>query len=76
MEKLHLGADDKRQFTGFLKGYVAVVLGAILFFSSIETLLAFYYRSVPEMSFVAFGAMVTSIVLALVAYGRTMLRYG
>ncbi|MEO8883318.1 MAG: hypothetical protein ABI377_07920 [Devosia sp.] len=76
MEEIHLGADDKLAFTRFLKGTVVRGFAFLVVLSLAVFLLTFYYRSVPEVSLVAFGAMATSIVVGLVAYGRTMLKVG
>lgn len=76
MEKSHLGGDDKRAFTNFLRSAAVWVFAFLVLLSSEVSLLTFYYRNVPEFSLVAFGAMATSVVLGLVAYGRTMLKVG
>jgi hypothetical protein len=73
---MHLGADDKRAFTSFLKGAAIWSFFFLLLLSIAVSALTFFYRSVPELSLVAFGLMATIVVLGMVVYGRTMLRAG
>jgi len=73
---MHLGVEDKRSFTRFLKQFASGSFALVIVLALMEFSLALGYRNIPESSFVAFGAMVVFMVLVLAGYGRTMMRVG